>query len=100
MFDNGNERMGFIGVLEHGEHEIVSHDIPARPCIFSEKSIFHTRSISSKVEEMIYKGSDLLIVPMKPVTKVEERGKHIVRSESKTAKVEELIHLTFLVLHI
>ncbi len=82
--------MGSIGVLEHGEHEIISHGIPARPCIFSEKSIFHTRSILSKVEEMIYKESDLLIVPMKPVTKVEERGKHINRSKSKTSVTLEV----------
>lgn len=47
--------MGSIGVLEHSEHEIVSHGIPAGPCIFSERGIFHTRSISSKVEEMICK---------------------------------------------
>jgi len=34
------EQMGSIGVLEHGEHEIVSHGIPARPCIFSRKEYF------------------------------------------------------------
>lgn len=39
---------------------------------------------------MIGKGSDLFIVPMKPVTKVEERGKHIVRSESKTSVTQEV----------
>jgi hypothetical protein len=84
------EQMGSIGVLEHGEHEIVSHGIPARPCILSLRSIFYTRSISSKVEEMVCKESDLLIVPMKSVTKVEGRGKHIIRSEVKTPVTQEV----------
>jgi len=33
---------------------------------------------------MVCKESDLLIVPKKLVTKVEERGKHISRFENKT----------------
>lgn len=82
--------MGSIGVLEHGEHEIVNHGIPARPCILSVRSIFYTRSISSKVEEMICKESDLLIVSMRPVTKVEKRCKHIIRSEDETSVTQEV----------
>lgn len=50
----------------------------------SRKGIFHTRSISSKVEEKACKESDSLIVPMKPVMTVEGRGGHTNRSEDKT----------------
>ncbi len=39
---------------------------------------------------MVCKESDLLIVPMKPVTKVEGRGKHIIRSEVKTSVAQEV----------
>lgn len=39
---------------------------------------------------MICKESDLLIVPMKFVTKAEGRGKHITRSESETSVTQEV----------
>jgi len=39
---------------------------------------------------MICKESDLLIVLMKPVMKVEGRGKHINRSEVKTLVTQEV----------
>lgn len=39
---------------------------------------------------MICKESDLLIVPMKLVTKVEGRGKHITRSKNKTSVTQEV----------
>ena len=50
----------------------------------SRKSIVHTRSISSKMEEKASKESDSLVVPMKPVMTVEGRGGHTNRSEYKT----------------
>ena len=39
---------------------------------------------------MVCKESDLLIVPKKLVTRVEVRGKHITRSESKTSVTQEV----------
>jgi hypothetical protein len=80
----GNEQTGSAGVLEHGEHKIVTHWIPGRPCKLSNKSILHTRSIASEVEETVCKESDSLIVPMKLVITVEGRGGHIGRFECKT----------------
>ena len=50
----------------------------------SQKSIFQTRSISSKVEETACKESDSLIVLMKPVMTVEGRGGHTICSEDET----------------
>ena len=47
----------------------------------SRKSIVHTRSISSKMEEKASKESDSLVVPMKPVMTVEGRGGHTNRSQ-------------------
>jgi hypothetical protein len=47
---------------------------------YSCKSIFRTRSISSKAGETVCKESDSLIVPKKPVMTVEGRGGHINRS--------------------
>lgn len=65
----GQEQTGSIGILEHGEHKMVIHGIPVRPCtFFFFQSICRTRSISSKAAEMICKESDLPIVPMKPLT--------------------------------
>ena len=31
------EQMGSTGVREHGEHEIVSHSVPGRPCVSSKE---------------------------------------------------------------
>ena len=47
---------------------------------YSRKSIYRTRSISSKAEETVCKESDSLIVPKKPVMTAEGRGGHINRS--------------------
>ena len=44
------------------------------------KSIFRTRSISSKAEEKVCKESDSPIIPMKPVMTAEGRGGHVNRS--------------------
>jgi len=44
------------------------------------EGIRHTKSISSKVAEMVQEESDSLIVPMKPVTPAEGRGGHTNRS--------------------
>ena len=46
---------------------------------YSRKSIFRTRSISSKAGETVSKESDSLIVPRKLVMTVEGRGGHINR---------------------
>jgi len=74
-------RMDSTGVLEHGEHETVILSVPGRPLAFprKRKGIRHTRSISSKVLEMVQEESDSLIVPKKPVITVEGRGGHINR---------------------
>ena len=53
------------------------------------RSIFHTRSISSKMEETACKESDSPIVPMKPVMTVEGRGGHTVCSEDETFTAPE-----------
>lgn len=57
---------------------------------FSRKSIFRTRSISSKTGETVCKESDSPIVPKKPVTTAEERGGHVNRSQDKTSATLEV----------
>lgn len=57
----------------------------------SRKSISRTRSISSKVGEKVYKESDSLIVPKKPVMMAEGRGGHINRSKDKTSATLEVV---------
>ena len=47
---------------------------------YPRKSIFRTRSISSKAGETVGKESDSLIIPKKPVMAAEGRGGHINRS--------------------
>lgn len=59
----------------------------------SRKSIVHTRSISSKMEEKECKESDSLVVPMKPVMTVEGRGGHTNRSHGEPSEVITLLNL-------
>ena len=62
------EQTGSIGVLEHGEHNIVIHGIPVRPCIFLKEVFAAQGAFHLRWRKMIGKESDLLIVPMKPLT--------------------------------
>jgi len=56
----------------------------------SRKSIFHSKSILSKMEEKACKKSDSLIVPMKPVMTVKERL--IINTHGKPSGVIELLN--------
>lgn len=77
--------MGSVGVAERGEHETEIHCIPGRPYAFRVRTVSAEQG-KTKTDEKTRKGSDSLIIPMKPLIAVEGRGGDTDRSERQNIK--------------